>query len=502
MSRASSFSLSLPFAPSSRARLPRWATVTLCCALLSACAVGPDYQRPEIDVGEGYKQTQGQAPAQDQPIDAADQTDGWTQAQPQDAAERGAWWRIYGDTTLDGLMDQLNTSNQTIAQAEANYRQAQALVQGARAGFFPTVGASAGATRSGSGSGSTSSTGNQYDLSASVSWEADIWGRVRREVEASRAQAQASYADLANTRLSSQSSLAQSYFQLRVLDEQKRLLQSTVTAYERSLKLTQNLYDAGVVGKSDVTLALAQLEGTRAQLLDLEWQRGQYEHAIAVLMGLAPSRFSLTDKPFAQTVPQIPAGLPSQLLERRPDVASAERLTAAANAQIGVAEAAWFPDLILSADGGFRSSQFAKWLTAPARFWSLGPELALTLFDGGARESQLEQAKAAYDAQAAAYRQTVLSALQEVEDYLIQLRVMGQEQLVQHRALEAARETLRLARNQYVAGTINYLDVATLEAAALNSERTALTLMANRLTASVQLITALGGGWEGMPAQE
>jgi len=488
--------LFFPFDRSSCARLSRVGAAVLGCALLAACAVGPDYQRPEMDVGEAYKQSSGQrAEVESSSLGDVAGNEGWTPAQPQDAAERGAWWRMYGDTMLDGLMEQLNASNQTIAQAEANYRQAQALVGGARAGFFPNVGSSAGATRSGSGSGSTSNAGNQYDLSASVSWEIDIWGRVRREVEASQAQAQASFADLANTRLSTQSALAQNYFQLRVLDEQKRLLESTVVAYERSLTLTQNLYDAGVVGKSDVTLALAQLEGTRAQLMDLEWQRGQFEHAIAVLIGLAPSRFALAAQPFAQIVPDIPVGLPSQLLERRPDVASAERLTAAANAQIGVAQSAWFPDLTLSANGGFRSGEFAQWLTAPARFWALGPALALTLFDGGAREAQLEQARAAYDAQAAAYRQTVLTALQEVEDYLIQLRVLGQEQVVQHRALEAVRESLRLARNQYRAGTINYLDVATLEASALNSERTALTLTANRLTASVRLIAALGGGW-------
>ncbi|CAM4045931.1 efflux transporter outer membrane subunit [Bordetella tumulicola] len=496
MSRASISPLAFPFTLFAQARLLRGAMVALCCALLAACAVGPDYQRPEMDVGEVYKQAPGDAGQDAQPVE------GWTPARPGDHIERGAWWQVYGDTTLSGLMDQLNTANQSIAQAEANYRQAQALVRGARSSFFPTVGAGAGATRSGAGSGSTSGSGNQYDLSGSVSWEADIWGRVRREVEASRAEAQASFADLANIRLSSQAALAQNYFQLRVLDEQKRLLEATVAAHERSLKLTQNLYDAGVVGKSDVTLALAQLEGTRAQLVDLAWQRGQFEHSIAVLIGLAPSRFTLPAQSFAQAIPQIPAGLPSQLLERRPDVAAAERQTAAANAQIGVAQAAWFPDLVLSADGGFRSGQFAQWLTAPARFWSLGPALALTLFDGGARQAQVDQARAAYDAQAAAYRQTVLTALQEVEDYLIQLRVLGEEQVVQRRALEAAREALRLARNQYEAGTINYLDVATLEASALNSERTALTLMANRLTASVQLIAALGGGWDGLPAQE
>lgn len=500
MSRASFSSLS-SFASSAYARALRRSAGVASCLVLSACAVGPDYQRPDVDVGSAYREGPDAAAgyavaAQTLPV----QSEGWTRAQPQDTVDRGQWWRLYGDATLDGLMDQLNASNQTIAQAEANYRQAQALVQGARAGFFPTVGSGAGATRGGSGSGANSSTGNQYDLSVNASWEIDVWGRVRREVESSRAEAQASFADLAATRLSAQAALAQNYFQLRVLDEQKRLLESTVAAYERSLKLTQNLYEAGVVGKSDVTVALAQLEGTRAQLIDLEWQRGQFEHAIAVLVGLAPSRFALPEQPFVHAIPEIPVGLPSQLLERRPDVAAAERRTAAANAQIGVAQSAWFPDLVLSADGGFRSGQFAQWLTAPARFWSLGPALALTLFDGGAREARLGQVRAAYDAQAAAYRQTVLTALQEVEDYLIQLRVLGQEQVVQRRALEAARESLRLARNQYQAGIIDYLDVATLETSALNSERTALTLMANRLTASVQLIAALGGGWEGVTA--
>ena len=480
----------LSSSPFPLARLPRWLAAVLCGVLLSACAVGPDYQRPEIDVGTGYKEGQGQVP-------------GWKPAQPRDAAERGAWWQAYGDATLGSLMTQLDTANQTIAQAEANYRQAQALVQGARAGFFPTVGANAGVTRGGAGNGSTASgVSNQYNLSGTVSWELDLWGRVRRDVESSRAEAQASFADLANARLSAQAALAQNYFQLRVLDEQKRLLESTVAAYERSLRLTQNRYDAGVAGKSDVVLALAQLESTRAQLIDLEWQRGQFEHAIAVLVGLAPSRFALAPQPFEQAVPQIPVGVPSQLLERRPDVASAERRAASANAQIGVAQSAWFPDLVLSADGGFRSGEFAQWLTAPARFWSLGPALAMTLFDGGTRQAQLDQARAAYDAQAALYRQTVLGALQEVEDYLIQLQVLEREQVVQRRALEAARESLRLARNQYEAGLIGYLDVAVLETTALNSERNALTLMGNRLAASVQLIAALGGGWQGIAGDE
>ncbi|OZI77991.1 efflux transporter outer membrane subunit [Bordetella genomosp. 12] len=459
-------------------------------ALLAGCAVGPDYQRPDIDVGTAFK-------------DAPQTVPGWQQAQPADSAVRGQWWSIYGDPVLDGLMQQLNAANQTIAQAEANYRQAQALVGTARAGFFPTVGAASGLTRSGGGTSSGSTTvGNQYSLSGSVSWEPDLWGRVRRELESSRASEAASAADLASTRLSAQAALAQNYLQVRVLDEQKRLLEATVQAYERSLTLTRNRYEAGVAGKADVAVAQTQLESTRAQSLDLDWQRGQYENAIAVLVGKAPSQFSLPAAPFTQRLPQIPPGLPSALLQRRPDVAAAERRAAAANAQIGVATAAWFPDLTLSASGGFRSGQFADWLTAPARFWSLGPALALTIFDGGAREAQIASARAAYDAQAAAYRLSVLTALREVEDYLVQLRVMEQEQQVQRRALESARESMRLTRNQYEAGLVDYLSVAVVEATALSSERNAISLLGNRLIASVQLVAALGGGWEGLTPAE
>ncbi|ARP91951.1 RND transporter [Bordetella genomosp. 9] len=460
------------------------------CGALGACAVGPDYVRPAVDVGTQYKEGQ-------------DDTPGWRPARPSDAAERGAWWRIYQDPVLDDLMNRLDAANLDIAQAEANYRQAQALVRGARSAFFPTVGVGAGVTRSGSGAGTGSGTGggstvvNAYSLTGTVSWEADLWGSVRRSVEASRAGAQASAADLAAARLSAQSTLAQTYFQLRVLDEQERLLRETVDTNQRSLELTMNRYEAGVAAKSDVAVARTQLENARAQWVDLEWQRGQFEHAIAVLLGQAPSKFSLARAPFTQRVPAIPVGLPSQLLERRPDVAGAERRTAQANAQIGVAQAAWFPDLTLTADGGFRSGQFAQWLTAPARFWSIGPALAQTLFDAGLRASQVESARAAYDAQAAAYRQTVLGALREVEDTMIQLRVFEREQEIQQRALQAARESLELTRNQYKQGLVDYLSVAVLENTALSSERTAISLMGNRLVASVQLIAALGGGWDG-----
>lgn len=485
--------------PFPSAFLPRAGITLALCAALAACAVGPDYQRPALDVGAAYKEGQGEVP-------------GWKRAEPRDDADRGQWWRVYDDATLNGLVDNLNASNQTIAQAEANYRQALGLVRGARAGFFPTVGAGAGLTRSGSGGGSSGSSSassggggnvfNQYSLTGSVSWELDVWGRVRRSVESSEASAAASLADLAATRLSAQAALVQAYLQLRVLDEQKRLLDATVAAYEKSLQLTQNRYNVGVAGQSDVAVARTQVESTRAQSIDLDWQRGQYEHAIAVLMGQAPSHFSLPPAPFSLQLPRIPVGLPSELLERRPDVAAAERRAAAANAQIGVAQAAWFPSLTLSADGGFRNGQFAELLTAPARFWSLGPALALTIFDGGARQAQVEQARASYDAQAAAYRQAALTGLREVEDYLIQLRVMENEQTVQRRALESARESLRLIQNQYKAGLVDYLSVAVVDATALSNERSALSLYGNRLVASVNLIVALGGGWNGLPAAQ
>lgn len=471
--------------------------------LLSACAVGPDYQRPDLDVGASYKEMG--AASVNHGATAQNATAGWVVAQPSDAALRGDWWLLYNDPVLSGLMDALQNANLSIVQAEAQYRQAQALLQSARSGFFPTLGTSASATRSGSGSSgsgggassfSTDNPSNQYALSGNVSWEPDLWGKVRRTVESSRAGLEASAADVATMRLSMQSSLAQTYFRLRVMDAEQRLLQQTVSAYERTLTMTQNRYQAGVAALADVAASRTQLENTRTQLLALDWQRAQLEHAIAVLVGLPPSGFAMNAAQVLGTVPTIPVGLPSQLLERRPDVAAAERRTAEANAKIGVAQAAWFPDLSLSAQAGFRSGQWAQWLTAPASFWSLGPALALTIFDGGARQSQLAQVRAGYDAQVAAYRLTVLTALREVEDYLVQLHVLGQEQETQGRALDAARESLRLTQNQYDAGLIDYLSVVQVETTALSTERAALQLTADRLVASVQLIAALGGGWE------
>ncbi|MCQ4316051.1 efflux transporter outer membrane subunit [Stutzerimonas zhaodongensis] len=453
---------------------------------LSACTLGPDYQRPDVPMAAEFKQAEG-----------------WKVAAPADALQRGEWWTLYGDAELNSLVGRLNVSNQNLAAAEAQYRQARALVRGARSQLFPTIGGSGGVTRGGQGSTSNSTIQNQargisesYSLGLDASWELDIWGRLRRNLEANQASMQASAADLAAVRLSLQSELVQTYLRLRVMDEQQRLLDQTVEAFARSLRLTENQYRAGIVPKSDATQALTQLRSTEAQAIDLRWQRAQMEHAIAVLIGVPPSELSITERDQIPALPVVPLALPSQLLERRPDVASAERQVIAANAQIGVAEAAWYPDLTLSASGGYRNSSFSNLVSVPNRFWSLGPQLAMTLFDFGGRRAGLEQAEASYDQTVANYRQTVLNSFREVEDNLVQLRVLGEEAVVQQQALEAAQESLRLIENQYRAGTVDFLSVATVQTTALNNERTNLTLLGDRLAASVQLIAALGGGWD------
>ena len=459
----------------------RFLVLALAVGGLSACAVGPDYQRPSMEISEQYRQVQG-----------------WKPAAPADTLERGDWWTLYDDWELDALAERLNVSNQNLAAAEAQYRQARALVRGARAAFYPTVSAGVDAGRA-SGSQQSLTTGSRresFDASLEVSWELDVWGRLRRTLEAERAGAQASQADLAAVRLSLQAELVQNYLQLRVLDEQRRLLDATLEAYQRSLRLTENQYRAGIVPRSDVTQALTQLKSTQAQAVDLEWQRAQLEHAIAVLIGLPPAEFSIRARNGLPKLPQVPPSVPSLLLERRPDVAASERSVMAANADIGVAKTAWFPDLSLSALGGYRSSSFADWISLPNRYWSLGPALALQLFDGGARRADLERAEAAYDQTVAQYRQTVLNAFREVEDALVELSVLEREQTLQQEAVDAAQESLRLVENQYRAGSVDFNSVVVVQAAALNNERALLTLLGDRLRASVQLIAALGGGWD------
>jgi NodT family efflux transporter outer membrane factor (OMF) lipoprotein len=451
--------------------------------LLSGCMLGPDYQRPALETPAQFKQIEG-----------------WTLAKPGDELARGQWWQLYNDAELNALVERLNVSNQNLAASEAQFRQARALVQGARAAFMPTLSGSAGATRgsqaSGSSTASSSGVTRSYDLSLNAAWELDVWGKLRRSLESSRAGFEASAADLAAAKLSLQTELVQNYLQLRVLDDQQRLLDATVAAYARSLKLTENQYNAGIVPRSDVSQALTQLKSTQAQAIDLKWQRAQLEHAIAVLIGVPPSELSIAAREQLPTLPEIPLAVPSQLLERRPDVAAAERRVMAANAEIGVAEAAWFPDLNISASGGYRGSSFANWIDLPNRVWSLGPQLALTLFDGGARQAELERSEAAYDQTVAQYRQAVLDSFREVEDALVQLRVLEEEAGFQQEALAAARESLRLIENQYRAGSVDFNSVVNVQATALNNERNTLSLLGTRLTTSVQLIAALGGGWQ------
>jgi len=458
-------------------------------ALLSACAVGPDYVRPNVAQPTSYKEAAG-----------------WKTAQPRDAEIRGNWWEAYNDPLLNTLQQQVNVGNLTLAQAEAAYRQAQAAVQSARSEYFPTVGASFDVTRSSSAtvnnnqvtSTSTSNTRGartNHSLSLNASWEADLWGRIRRSVEASSNSAQASAADLENVRLSMQAQLAQDYFQLRALDTQQQLLDRTLADYERSLKLTQNQYAAGVVARANVVQAQTQLKNAQTQALDIGVQRAQLEHAIALLVGKAPAEFSIAPAALAASVLDVPLALPSALLERRPDIAAAERRLAAANAEIGIAKSAYFPSLGLSANGGYQSSTMANLLSLPNRFWSIGPSLALTLLDGGARRAQTDQAIAAYDQNVAVYRQTVLTGFQEVEDNLAALRILEQEAQTQDEAVQLARQSVAIATNQYKAGVTSYLEVITAQTTALNSEINAVNILNRRLTASVLLIKALGGGW-------
>lgn len=455
--------------------------------LLSACAVGPDYVRPEVAQPTVFKEAAG-----------------WKTAEPRDQEIRGKWWEIYNDPLLNSLQEQVTTSNLSLAQADAAYRQALALVQGARSEFFPIIGAEFDVTRSSSAtvrnnqvtsSGSASGARTNHSLSLNASWEPDLWGRVRRSVEASSNSAQASAADRENVRLSMHAQLAQNYFQLRALDSQKELLDRTLADYERSLQLTQNQYAAGIVARADVIRAQTQLKTTQTQALDVGIQRAQLEHAIALLVGKAPAEFDITVAPLTASVPSIPLDVPSALLERRPDIAGAERRLAAANAEIGVAKAAWFPSLGLAANVGYQSNSMSNLLSLPNRFWSIGPSLAQTLFDAGARRAQSDQAIAAYDENVAIYRQTVLTGFQEVEDNLAALRILEQEAQTQDEAVQLARRSVELATNQYKAGIVSYLDVITAQATALNSETTAVNIQNRRLAASVLLIKALGGGW-------
>jgi len=455
----------------------------------AGCAVGPDYQRPSAPVPAAYKE----AP------------EGWKVAQPADQFDRGNWWTLYDDARLNDLETRLNQSNQSIAQFAAAYRQARALVGEARAAYFPTIGASASASRAGSGTSSRttssafanrSAVSNDFSVALDASWEPDLWGNIGRAVTAQKAGQQGAAADLANARLSAQATLAQTYFQLRSLDAQQKLLNDTVAAYQQSLRLTQNQYAQGIVARSDVIQAQTQLQSAQAAAIDNGVARAQYEHAIAVLVGEPASVFSLPEMPLDATPPTVPPAMPSAMLERRPDIASAERKAAAANEQIGIEIAAYFPSLTLSAQGGFESSVLSQLLRAPSRFWTLGPDIAATIFDGGLRAARTEAARAAYDQNVATYRQTVLTAFQDVEDNLASLRILEKETVVQQQAVESAQQALAIINNQYKAGTVAFISVLTAQTTAFTAEQKLANIAGQRMVASVGLVKALGGGWD------
>ncbi len=446
-------------------------------AVLGGCMLGPDYQRPRVQVPVAYKEAGG-----------------WRPAQPRDQAPRGDWWAVFGDPQLHALLAQIDTSNQDLLAVEAQYRAARALVRQAGARLWPSISGAMSMTRSRAPGSSTEL--RSYALSLDASWEVDLWGRLRRMREASVAGAQASSADLAAARLSARAELATDYFQLRALDLEKKLLEDRVTAFGKSLEITRNRYAAGVAGKIDVAQAQTQLKSTQAQTIDLGVQRAALKHAVAVLAGKQPADLALSPDWTEIPVPEIPGVVPSELLERRPDIAAAERRVAAANAQIGLARSAFFPSLDYSLSSGFQSATLAALRSTPSRVWSVGPALAETLFDAGLRRALTEQAIASYDVSAASYRQTVLDAFQDVEDNLAALRILAQEAGVQDEAVAAARESVRLTLNQYKAGTVSYLSVVTVQATQLDNERSALAIYGQRLTTAVALIKALGGGWQ------
>ena len=452
----------------------------LVSVLLSACAAGPDYQRPTVDTPAAFKELGD-----------------WKPAEPREPAADN-WWLIFGDPVLDDLQARLEISNQNLRAAEAAYRQALALADAARASWFPAINATAGATRSAS-SAATATSGNaparnSFSVGATVSWELDVWGRIARTVEGADASLAASAADLAAARLSARATLAQTYFQLRAAERQQALLDASVTAYARALELTRNRYAAGVAGKADVAQAESQLRSTRAAALDASLSRSQYEHAIAVLLGLPPASFTLA--PVDVPLPEAPVAvtLPSTLLERRPDIAAAERRVAAANAAIGAAQAARFPVLGLSGNTGFRNAQIEDLLTVPSRYWSLGPTLAAAIFDAGAKKAAVGQAQAGWEKAVATYRQTVLTAFQEVEDNLTTARLLEAAAVEQAAAVTAAAEAEAIAVNQYRAGTVSYLNVVTAQATHLAARRSANDLATRRLLAAVQLARNAGGG--------
>jgi outer membrane protein TolC len=489
--------------------------------LFKGCDKAPKYVKPSAPTSPAYKEISP---------DAFKETDGWKFARPSDGAIRGKWWEMFEDPQLNGLEEQLNSANQNIALADANFRAARAVVKESRSLQFPTVTTSPSiilSRQSGVSTHTNVSPGREsvtYTLPFDASWEPDFWGRIRNTVISSASEAQATAADLQNVRLSVEAELAFDYYQLRSVDAEKRLLDSTIVAFQQQLDLTGVRQQTGIASDEDVAQAETQLETTQAQATDLGIQRAQLEHAIAILTGQPPATFALAAAPsdtplnaplnasanvpsnvplsvamnvvFNVTPPTVPVGLPSQLLERRPDIAAAERRVAEANANIGVARAAFYPSLTLGATGGFESTSLASWFTWPARFFSLGPTFSQTLFDKGRRKAVAEAAYAQYDATVANYRQTVLTAFQEVEDNIAALRILSRELEEQNAAVASAQRTLSLSTERYKSGIDSYLNVITAQTTLLNNQRTAVNLQMEQMTASVELIKALGGGWD------
>jgi NodT family efflux transporter outer membrane factor (OMF) lipoprotein len=474
----------------------RMTTVALAYLILSVgCSFAPQYAKPEVQTPAAFKEL---APEQFK------ETEGWKAAEPKDDMIRGQWWAMFHEPELNAIENQVAISNQSVAVALANFLAARAVVKQTQSQYFPTVAANPSVTRSrqqlqATGSSPTSVTSTEYSLPFDASWELDFWGRIRNSVKANSLEAQATLADLENVRLTVQAEVAADYFQLRVLDAQKQLLDATVIAYQESLKLTQVQYDTGLASGQDIEQAETQLEITRAQATDLGVQRAQIEHAIATLLGKPASSFSIATNSLAATPVAIPSGIPSQLLERRPDIAAAERRVAEANAQIGVARAAYFPTVTLSGAVGYQGSSMGNLVSGPGLIWSVGATLAQTLFDAGKRKAVTEQARAIYQGTVANYRQTVLTAFQEVEDNLSTLRILSQELHQQNAAVESSLRYLTLADDRYQSGLDSYLDVITAQTTLLNNQRTAMNLRMQQMTASVQLVKALGGSWDVSP---
>ena len=463
--------------------------------LLSGCMVGPKYVKPTAPLAPSFKETSDWK-----------EGDGWKIARPEDTLVRGKWWELYGDPKLNELEEQVDPSNQTLKIAEANFRQARTAIRFNRAAEAPTIGTSPSissvrssvnqpyfpASQANNGSG-------EFTLPLDLSYEIDLWGRIRRSVTAAREEAQASAADLETARLSLHAELAVDYFEVRSADAQAQLLNATVEAYSKALELTENRFEGGAAPKSDVAQAKTQLDAARVLATEIRVQRAQYEHAIAILIGKPPAAVSLSPIPLniqPPQLPSVPVALPAQLLERRPDIAAAERRMAAANEQIGIAQAAYYPTLNLAAVAGLEGSSLLNWFNWPSRFWAVGPGMSETLFDGGRRRATTESARAGYDGSVANYRQTVLTSFQQIEDNLVVLRELSTESAQQHQATESAEETLHLFQNRYAGGADTYLQVVTSQTTALANERNDIDLMRRRLEANVLLIKAVGGGWD------